>query len=88
MNENVKKGLLGALIALALIVAVFEGINFVKEPKLEPAYTIGGGRPGHGMKAAEKAEAEKGGQGAGATDPLAGPSPTVTGPAGKAGSDR
>ncbi len=59
MNENVKKGLLGLIVLIAAGIAIYEGIKLTSEPKLQPSMSFGTGTPGHGMKAAEKAEESK-----------------------------
>jgi len=80
MNETAKKILLGVVIVAGLACAVYGGVHAFKEPTLVPAYTIGGGKPGHGMKAAEREEMAAGKAGtapaeAAGGDPLAGPNP-------------
>jgi hypothetical protein len=92
MNENAKKVAIVVVVILAVLAAIFEGVNTMggeKEIKKE----IGHGTPGHGMKDAENADAKGPAPDAsaqqGATDPLAGPSGSGTAPAGgPSGKDR
>ncbi len=84
MNDTTKKIGLIVIVILAVAAAIFMGKEAMMGPT-EIKKEIGHGTPGHGMKAAEKAEeaaaaanaagnagAEKGGGG------LAGPDPTAT----------
>jgi len=78
MDEKAKKVLLIVIAVAAVGAAAFLGTKALKEPTLTPAYTIGGGKPGHGMKAAEREEmaaskaGKQGGGDSGGADPLAG----------------
>ena len=59
MNETTKKAILTVIIIIAVIVAAIEGKSALSDPELIRGAEMGHGTPGHGMKAAERAEEEK-----------------------------
>jgi len=55
MNENFKKAALSVAVLALVGFATYQGFTYLRDP-VEIKHEIGHGIPGHGMKAAEKAE--------------------------------